>query len=93
MVQFVYYGRRLVDTTMHKFQITTINEKVTVEVLKGNTVLFTKDFELTMSLDEIKEQLRKDLAFLEVKEKEKERLENKKNEFRQLLNKKIDLDG
>ena len=78
---------------MFKFQITTINEKVTVEVLKGNTVLFTKDFELTVSLDEIKEQLRKDLAFLEVKEKEKERLENKKEEFRQLLNKKIDLDG
>ena len=74
-----------------KFQIKKVDDKVQIEVLKGSKVLFTKNFEIHESLDHIKEQLRKDVQLFEVKQEEKLRLENKKNEFKQLIGKKINL--
>lgn len=77
---------------MHKFQITKAEEIIKIEVFKGNDVILTKDFPLEgFNLDEARQQLKRDVQTLEVQQKEKERLENKKNELKKLLNKKFDL--
>ena len=74
-----------------KFKILQVDEKIQIEVTKGNNVLMTKEFDVEISLEKIKEVLKSDVALLEVKEKEKERKENKKNEFKKLIGKEIEL--
>ena len=76
---------------MMKFQIKKVDGKVHAEVLEGNKKLFTKSFDITLSMDNIKEQLREATRRFEVEEKRIENIESKKNEFKKLINKKLPL--
>lgn len=74
-----------------QFKITKIEDKIAVEVLRGNNVLFTRELSDEMNLEEIKQKLKRDALEYEVHEKENEKKEEKKNELKKLINKKIDL--
>lgn len=79
---------------MFKLQITKIeNDIATIEVLKGNTVVFTKEYkvDLDFKLDEIKKQLRQEAELREVKKQEEDRVKDKVEDLKDKVGKLINL--
>ena len=75
-----------------RYQIIQVDDTVTIEVSKGNNVVLTKEFPLEgFNIDEAREQLKRDVNVLEIKQYENDQHEAKKNELKGLLNKKFDL--
>ena len=75
-----------------RYQIIQVGDTVTIEVFKGNNVVLTKEFPLEgFNIDEAREQLKRDVNVLEIKQYENDQHEAKKNELKGLLNKKFDL--
>ena len=75
-----------------RYQIIQVGDTVTIEVSKGNNVVLTKEFPLEgFNIDEAREQLKRDVNVLEIKQHENDQHEAKKNELKGLLNKKFDL--
>jgi len=77
---------------MNKFKIIKVEDKISIEVLKGNKVIFGKDFEVEdFSLDKARQELKHGVAVMEVKQQEEARLKAKRDELKTLINKKMNL--
>ena len=89
-----------------KFQIVKIleNEKIFVEVLDGNKIVLSQDFniavdlniekikqELRESLDEIKKQEKRNAELLKKEQEKKDQLNKVIDQFQSLLNKEMNL--
>lgn len=79
-----------------KFQIKQLKDNdqtVVIEVLKGNTVIMTREFlvNLDFNLEEIKKQLLNDVELMDIKQKEEERRQSKVDDLKSKIGKKEDL--